>query len=296
MDADWAPLDRMTWPDWLRSRGASPGALALMTVGGDSRELSALYVLRQWALLGEAALYKIQGGMDRLPRAMAAQLGSVVRYGAVVTSLEPGSDSVGVEYRAAGQTRTVRARGVVVTLPPGALRRLRTRDAALQQKLALLAEIASFPAVRFLVETRRRGWHDAGLSGFARTDRPAEIWDAAYDSGGDRGLLAATCGGEWGRQLARVPHRAAVAAGVGVMRDAFPEVQARGAAAYRWALDPWARGAFAAYRPGQMTRIMPAVGERVGRVAFAGEHTAAWTGWLEGALRSADSAVGDLLS
>jgi monoamine oxidase len=267
-----------------------------MTVGGDSRELSALYVLRQWALLGEAALYKIQGGMDRLPGAMAAQLGSVVRYGAVVTSIEPGRDGVTVEYRAAGRTRRVRARGVVVTLPPGVLRRLQTPNTALQQKLALLSEIASFPAVRFLVETRRRSWHDTGFSGFARTDRPAEIWDAAYDTAGEGGLLAATCGGAWGRQLTRVARRTAVAAGIGVMRDAFPEIQVRGAVAYRWALDPWAGGAFAAFRPGQMTRIMPTVGGRVGRVAFAGEHTASWTGWLEGALRSADSAVGDLLS
>ena len=43
----------------------------LMTLGGDSRRLSALYVLRQYALIREGTLYKIEGGMDRLPVAIA---------------------------------------------------------------------------------------------------------------------------------------------------------------------------------------------------------------------------------
>ena len=73
--ARWHAFDRVTWPDWLRSRGASPGAVTLMTLGGDSRELSALYVLRQVVLLRKSdQFYKIQGGMDRLPRAMARRL------------------------------------------------------------------------------------------------------------------------------------------------------------------------------------------------------------------------------
>ena len=56
-----------------------------MTLGGDSRELSALYVLRQVALLRNTdQFFKIQGGMDRLPRAMAKALGGIVRYNAAV--------------------------------------------------------------------------------------------------------------------------------------------------------------------------------------------------------------------
>ncbi len=39
----WQAVDGVTWPEWLRSRGASPGAVTLMTLGGDSRRLSALY-------------------------------------------------------------------------------------------------------------------------------------------------------------------------------------------------------------------------------------------------------------
>src|SRR5580704_11013073 len=43
--AGWRSYDRVTWPEWLRSRGASPDAIRLMTLGGNSSNLSALYVL-----------------------------------------------------------------------------------------------------------------------------------------------------------------------------------------------------------------------------------------------------------
>src|SRR5262245_17761044 len=83
---EWQRYDQVTWPEWLKSRGASAGAVTLMTLGGDSRTLSALYVLRQYALLqGTSQFYKIAGGMDRLPRALAKSLGGVVRYNAVVS-------------------------------------------------------------------------------------------------------------------------------------------------------------------------------------------------------------------
>src|SRR5438067_389506 len=49
--ARWAEYERLTWPEWLRSRGASPDAVKLMTVGADSSNVSALYVLRQYAML-----------------------------------------------------------------------------------------------------------------------------------------------------------------------------------------------------------------------------------------------------
>jgi len=81
----WRSYDRLSWPDYLRSRGAPPEAITRMTVGGDATDLSALFVLRQFAMLRRSTQrYKISGGMDLLPRAMASALGNVVRYNAAV--------------------------------------------------------------------------------------------------------------------------------------------------------------------------------------------------------------------
>lgn len=296
VSSDWEPFDRVTWPAWLASRGASPGAVALMTVGGDSRELSALYVLRQYAMLGAATLYKIGGGMDLLPRAMEQRVRPSIRYGAAVTRVDPRMESVDVTYRRAGQTRSITASRVLITTPVPVLRQVATADEQLRQRLELLAGIDYFPAARVLVQSRRRSWLDEGLSGSARTDRPAEVWDSAYDAEGDAGVLGATVGGELGRRLAATGRPDAVRLGATVPRDAFPALDVRQATIYRWPSDRWAGGAFAVFRPGRMIRIMPAAGRAIGRVHFAGEHTAAWMGWTEGAIQSADRAVDEILS
>ena len=106
----WETYDRVTWPEWLRSRGASAGAVTLMTLGGDSQELSALYVLRQVALLQNTdQFFKIQGGMDRLPRAMAKALGGTVRYNAAVVRIDRSRDSVLIDYLANGRPANITA-------------------------------------------------------------------------------------------------------------------------------------------------------------------------------------------
>ena len=90
-----------------------------MTLGGDSSDLSALYVLRQFAMLRQSTQrYKIQGGMDLLPRAMASSLGDIVRYDAPVVRVTrestggqglPGSGEDAVPRRLPGRTLASRA-------------------------------------------------------------------------------------------------------------------------------------------------------------------------------------------
>ena len=295
-DSSWRAFDGLTWPAWLRSRGASDGSVALMTLGGDSRELSALYVLRQYSLLQEGGLYKIEGGMDRIARAMAGTVSSTIQYGAHVTRIDPTNADVSVEYVQDGRRRSVSASRVIVTVPAPLLPRIETASSELRERAELAGSIPYFPATRFLVETTTRSWHDMDLSGSARTDRPAEIWETAYEAEGDSGVLGATVGGALGATLARGPRAAAVQMGIDVVKQAFPSIKVRTATVYRWAADPWAQGAFATFRPGQMTRILPAASKPVGRVHFAGEHTSPWMGWIEGALESADRAAKEVLS
>jgi monoamine oxidase len=53
-----------------------------------------------------------------------------------------------------------------------------------------------------------------------------------------------------------------------------------------WHEDPFARGAFVYFKPGQMTTLLPIAQQAEGRIHFAGEHTSAWHGWMNGALES----------
>jgi monoamine oxidase len=297
--AQWRAYDAVTWPEWLRSRGASAGAVTLMTLGGDSRELSALYVLRQIALLQKTSqFYKIQGGMDRLPRAVAAALGSVVRYNAAVTRIDRGNGSIRVDFVEKGRATSIRARRVILAIPFSTLRRVEIRPPFPAEKTKAVRELSYFPATRLLLQSRSPFWQESGLNGSARTDQPAEIWDCTYDLAGSRGILGATVGGALGRRLANVTRDEAVKMGADLVVKTFTGLRRtfeRGVA-YRWARDPWARGAFAIFSPGQMTSMMSVIAPADGRVHFAGEHTSSWMGWMEGALQSGERAANEVLT
>lgn len=297
--ARWEVYDRVTWPAWLASRGASEGAVSLMTVGGASTALSALYVLRQYALLrGRNQYFKIEGGMDLLPRAMAETLGGIVRYNAPVVAIDQTGADVRVDYLDRGERASLSAARVIVTTPFSTLRDIVVRPALSDEKRRAISDIPYFPGARFLLETRSRFWHRAGLSGYARTDAPAEVWDATYDQPAAAGILGMTTGGTAaGSALNDLSEEAVVAFGARLVAAPFPAIRTElvRTVVRRWGLEPWSKGAFAVFHPGQMTSMMPAAASPEGRVHFAGEHTDSWMGWMEGALRSGERAAREVL-
>ena len=61
-----------------------------------------------------------------------------------------------------------------------------------------------------------------------------------------------------------------------------------------WHTDGWSQGTTVAYAPGQVNRFQAALRRPVGRVHFAGEHTDAFAGTMEGAVRSGRRAAVDV--
>jgi monoamine oxidase len=290
--AKWTEYERITWPQWLRSRGASTDAVRVMTAGGDSSTVSALYVLRQYAMLrASTQRYAIGGGMDRLPEAMAASLGGIVRYNAPVVRVVRQAARFRVDYRDGGEgaaVKTLAAARVVFAVPASTMRQIEIAPRLSPQKEQAIAQLSYYDGIRVLLQTKRPFWKAAGLSGAARTDRATEVLDATNEQiGSARGILAATIEGG----------TATVAAGVNLVAEAFPAIRSEleKGTVHHWSAEPWTRGAFAIYRPGQMTTLMPALAAAEGGLHFAGEHTSAWTGWMEGALESGERAAREVL-
>jgi monoamine oxidase len=308
--ARWRSYDRVTWPEWLRSRGASPDAIRLMTLGGDSSDLSALYVLRQFAMLRQSTQrYKIQGGMDLLPRAMASSLGTSVRYDAPVVRVTresggghglPGSAKTRfrVDYRSNARVQSLTASRVIFAIPFTTLRDIEMRPRLSRQKERAIAQLSYYGSARFLLQARSRFWSSADLNGSARTDRATETWDSTFDQTGTRrGILAVNTGGAVGRSVVDITSDESVKFGIGLAADAFPAIgsQVEKGVVQRWAAEPWSRGAFAVFGPGQMSALMPSIARPENGLHFAGEHTSSWTGWMEGALESGERAAREVL-
>jgi monoamine oxidase len=78
---------------------------------------------------------------------------------------------------------------------------------------------------------------------------------------------------------------------------AYPEIetQMQKILVQRWIDEPYARGAFSVFHPGQMSRWTSTIMRPEGRVHFAGEHTSAHSGWIEGALWSGDHVSEEIL-
>jgi polyhydroxyalkanoate synthesis repressor PhaR len=162
-----------------------------------------------------------------------------------------------------------------------------------------IASLSYYAGTRVLLQARSRFWRSADLSGSARTDRATEVWDSTFDQvASRRGILGASFGGAVGRTVLDMTAQDSLAFGIGLVADAFPGIRSEFEKGFvqRWALDPWSRGAFPVFKPGEMSTLMPAIARPENGIHFAGEHTSSWTGWMEGALQSGERAAREVLN
>lgn len=299
-DTRWRAYDRLTWPAWLSSQGASPAAIRLIMLGGDSNEFSALFMLQQIMLHRDSRQYfKIDGGMDRLPRGIAASAGVPIRYNCRLTKLESTDGEVRAYCLNSGHADVIAADRVVLALPYSTLRKVALVSPFSPEKMKVIDRLTYFDATRFLLQTATRFWTTGGLNGSARTDGPADIWDMSFGQRGKTGLISLTTGDDRiEAQLTKLPDTAQTAFGVGLAAAAFPEIASQTGKSFVqiWGEDPFAGGAFSVFKPGEMTAWAETMGKSEGRVHFAGEHLSPWNGWMEGALWSGERVAQEIIS
>jgi monoamine oxidase len=289
-------LDRMSVAEFLRSRGASPEAVALLRVGfldlvGDGIDsYSALLMLRRFALRQTESLrFSITGGADRLPRAFATTLAARTRYQSPVVRIEPGETSASVVIGRDGQYQRLTADHIVCTIPFSVLKSTDVSPSFSPQKAQAIVELPYTSSTRVYLQFRRKAWTSERPYVTAATDLPMKwVFEHTATQPGPRGILEAQATGVDGRHVAEMGEGDRVQFALSQLQRIFPGLSGdfeRGVSK-SWDEDPWARGAFAYFRPGQMLSLLPHIVRPEGRVHFAGEHTSPWSGWMEGALES----------
>jgi len=299
-DPRWRAYDRLTWPAWLASRGASPAAIRLIMLGGDSSEFSALFMLQQIMLHRDSRQYfKIEGGMDRLPRGIAASAGVPIRYNCRLTKLENTGREIRAHCMSGGHTDVIAADRAVLALPFSILRKTALDPPFSPDKMQVINQLTYFEATRFLLQTGTRFWTAEGLNGSARTDGPADIWDMSFGQQGKSGLISLTTGDDRiEAQLTKLPDTGQTAFGVRLAAEALPEIATQTGKSFVqiWGQDTFAGGAFSVFKPGQMSAWTGIMGKSEGRIHFAGEHLSPWNGWMEGALWSGERVAQEILA
>ena len=222
---------------------------------------------------------RVAGGNQGIALALAAHLGDRVRLQAPASAVRTTAEGLRVDVQGA----TIDADAVVMAIPlplleqfdlqpgmPDAQREAMSRMVR-GHAAKLHVPLSSQPPASAVLDVARRFWC------WTATDASGEVQPVVHCFSGSAAALAG---------LGVTRGASTWTDAVGALRSDL-ELEADGALLSTWDDDPWATFAYsglgAASRPGDAAII----GAPVGRVHFAGEHTAGeWAGLMEGALRS----------
>jgi monoamine oxidase len=322
LGSGFAKLGDVHDPGWP---GAFPsaGELDATTMAGHMRSQGASATWRDWFFAQEGRIARvnaaagfaveslttgtmigsIEGGNDRLPKALAAALGHRVRYRSEVVRIAQATGHVTVGYRDRGGLHEIRADRCVCAIPFAPLRRVTIATPFSAPKMAAIQKLRYMAAARCYFQTRSRFWERdplgplGGLNLVGTDTMAGRVWNTSSQQADPRlGMVHAYMFDTEALEFADHGQRRA-AAMRRLMRELLPGLrgQVTGVVHKAWQEDPWAGGGWGWVPPGDLHWMFPALRRVEGRVHFAGEHTSLWIAWMNGALESAERVTGEIL-
>ena len=292
-------LDSKTFVEALRESGASQGAIDLLRIidwdfiGEGDPQTSATELLGDRAKFSQYAkpFYKIEGGNDRLPIALAQHLTRHIRYGAAVTGIRHSPHTVRVIFSQGGETRTLDGDHLILAIPFSVLRQVDISPQFSAAKHRAIAELPYSSVTRVYFQIREKFWQQEGLSGLAFTDGAfSYFWDSTWSQYGTRGILQGYVSGPNSRRLDALKLTDKTRFAIEEACKVYPGLPRliEGTTWKCWDTDPWSLGGYSWYRTGTLQTIGGHLASTEGRVHFAGEHTASHTmhATLQGAIQS----------
>jgi monoamine oxidase len=291
--SNWPPealgrLDQMTIKEFLAAQGFSADTFEALGFQPFART-SALEVM---TLISSGhtgrEIHKIAGGNDQLPKAFATRLADKIIYGAPVQRIEQDKTGVAAIYSQNGASRRIAADKLICTIPFPVLRRIQIAPRLSPQKDRVIHEMSYGSLSRVTFQVNERYWLGEGLSGFATTDMPGEIWASAHDRPGSRGLLQLYLQGPSSEFVSKMSEEERLRYATEQVERVFPGLRkhVEYTASQCWDNDQWARGATRLMNVGQVTAFHAEARRPEGHIHFGGEHTSTWFAWMNGAIES----------
>jgi len=279
--------------------GADPSELSLLYtlafIAGAGDEKNAGTFLRFLLTGGGAQESRFVGGSQRVPIEVARRLGSQVVLRTPVRKIEQSSHGVEV----LSDRLTVRAKRVIVAVPPVLAARIHFSPALPKRHLELLRKIVAGPLLKYEAVYDTPFWRPKGLTGQTVSDTgPAQFTFDNSPPSGSPGIVFGFIGGNSARSVSALSEQArrdAVLANfAAVLGD--EALQPTTTFALNWIKEPWSRGCPTGHMaPGVLHRLGPFLRRPHGRVHWAGTELATfWQGYMDGAVRSGEVTARDV--
>jgi monoamine oxidase len=288
-------IDAISLRQLLVNQGASADAIRIIeasqlgVLGFGLDSVSAMDGVVTEAIASAAFFYEIVGGNDQLPGALKKRVKKQFKKAAVVLRIEQNESGVKVTYSQGGEILTLNADRAVCTLPFPVLKNIEVSPAFSAEKQQAINELKLTPVTRTYMQFKRRVWEENKLSGYGITDLDIQnTYSPTMTQPGTRGILTSYAGGQRALDLGAMSETERENEVLDRMGGLFGVTRKHlnFTVSQIWHQDEWARGAFTYFEPGQMTTLLPVAQQPEGRIHFAGEHTSAWHGWMNGALES----------
>jgi monoamine oxidase len=290
---------------WLDEEGADQDLRA--TASGlrgfflaDPEELSLLALVDQFAGMEDPApdaMYRIEGGNDRLAVAMANRLGTRIRLNTELVAISHRGRGVRASVRQARTVAQLTSDYVVLALPATILRRVPITPSLPPQQHEAIARLKYGKATKTLLQFSRRFWRIPGRPRAFGTPLPiGAVWEANEEQRGGPGILSLLAGGSASDRTQEIVAREGVA-GLASSLDWLGSQRADLLASRQtvWESDPWARGGYAFFDPSFDPNLRAWLARPFGRLFFAGEHTSIrWQGYMNGAVESGRRAAAEI--
>jgi monoamine oxidase len=301
--ADVADLDQFSCKQLLENLGASDAAIALIQasqlglLGYGIDSISALDAVFTEAIASNAPFYEIIGGNDLLAQAFRQNYNGAYRKRSVVQAIDQDQTGVTVTYLRNGEVQTIRADRAVCALPFSVLGDIQITPAFSDAKQMAASGLKLTPVTRTYLQFTSKIWEGRGLDGYGITDLEMQnTYSPTLTQDGTRGILASYAGGQNALDLGTMSESDRESLVLGQMSVLFGSLnsQFEFGTTQIWQDDPYARGAYTYFQPGQMSTLLAAAQQPEGLIHFAGEHTSAWHGWMNGALESGNRAADEI--
>lgn len=233
--------------------------------------------------------YKIEGGNQRIPDALANELRDQILFEHRLEAISrTPSGAFELTFQKNGTiSQSVTADIVLVTTPFTVLRKIALRLDLPPAKRRAIDELGYGTDAKLMLGVKRRLWRDQGYGGNLFSDEPFQLaWDSSRRQAGTEGVVTSLAGGQGGLDYGTGSTEDQVTRLLPGLERAWRGLSGElngKSARFHWPTHPHTLASYSCYRPGQWRAIRGQEFRPVGRLHFAGEHTSLDAqGYMEG--------------